>query len=246
MCTPITEGFMGKVLNFETKFKIKAKSETEAEIIIYDAIGSSWWEDTVSAKDFSKELSALPSTTSQINVRINSPGGDVFDGQTIYNRLKQHSANITVYVDGIAASIASIIAMAGDEIIMSEGAQIMIHKPMTGIWGNATEMQETIDLLDGIEEQMLGIYNRRTGIDKNELRSMLQRETWMDADEAIELGFADRAMAEGEGIRAVACDISGAKWIKKPHMMKVPTQAENVKENIDGMLSGLQEFLDNK
>ena len=110
-----------KILNFKAKGKplqIRSESATKAEIIIYAPIGQSFWEESVSAKDFSDQLNKLEPTVNEISVRINSPGGDVFDGIAIYNRLKQHKAKKIIYIDGLAASIASIIALAGDEIII--------------------------------------------------------------------------------------------------------------------------------
>ena len=236
---------MGDIVKFsETNISIKAKTEKVAEIIIYDIIGSSYWDETVSAKSFCDELSKLPESIETINVRINSPGGDVFDGQTIYNRLKQHKAKIVVYVDAMAASIASIIAMAGDEIIMSEGSQMMIHKPMTGRHGNSIELQEAIDLLDSVEEQMLGIYSRRTGTDKEEIRQMLAAETWLTAEQAVDMGFATKAMEKDEEFKAVACDLSRVTWFKRPEAVTVPTQTDIVKDDIKKTLGELTEFLD--
>lgn len=238
---------MGDLFKFnnEAKFRMKAnETQTEAEITIYAAIGDYWFEDSVSAKSFSDQLKNLPSTITQLNVRVNSPGGDVFDGVTIYNRLKQHKANITVYVDGMAASIASIIALAGDEVIMGEGAQFMVHKPMTGGWGNSIELMDIIDRLDDIEEQMLSIYQRRTGMDRSELKSMLAKETWLDADEAIEFGFATRKAEGTEQMRVAACDLSKTPWIKKASAIKMKTKSDLVKEDVTGILSDLGNFLD--
>ena len=155
---------MSKLLNVvasSKKFEIKCKSETEADVIIYDDIGKdSFWFDSFGVKDLDKELRELPDTVDLLNVRINSPGGSVFEGYAIYNRLRQHKARVVVYIDGIAASIASIIAMAGDEIIMGEASGIMIHKPWTCLCGDAKDMEETINLLDGLEEQMINVYKK--------------------------------------------------------------------------------------
>lgn len=203
-----------KIRNSEgAKFKVVNKTVTTAEIIIYSEIGFSWWGDGIDAKSFSDELKEIPKSVTQIDVRINSPGGDVFDGITIYNRLKQHSANVTVYVDGLAASIASIIMMAGDEIILSEGAMIMVHKPMSGLFGNSIELEELISRLDDVEEQLVGIYKRKTGLDRSEIKSMLAKETWLGAEEAIELGFVDKIMEEDDEVQ-MAASFNKCPWMK--------------------------------
>lgn len=213
------EGNMGKLFelkNADTHLKITNKTETSAEIIIYSEIGETFWGDGVSAKSFSDELKKLPDSVKEITVRVNSPGGDVFDGVTIYNRLKQHSANVTVYIDGLAASIASIVALAGNEVIASEGTLMMIHKPMAGIHGNANEMEEMITLLDEVEEQLVSIYRRKTNMDRSEIKALLSKETWMNAEEAKEMGFVDSIMAEDEEIKMAACskDYSKIPWMK--------------------------------
>src|SRR5690606_13662918 len=139
--------------------KIRA-SEEEAEIILYSSIGKSWWnEDAVSAKQFSDELKKIPEKVKTLNVRINSPGGDVFDGLTIYNRIldwkrKGGNRTVNVHIDGWAASIASIIALAGDEVKMGEGSLYMIHLPWTIAGGNRMDFANTVNRLMDIEEQM--------------------------------------------------------------------------------------------
>lgn len=196
---------MAKLLNIvESSFKIRNKTETTAELTLYADIGENFWGDGISAKAISDELKSLPKSINQIDVRLNSFGGDVFEGVTIYNRLKQHPANITVYIDGMAASIASIIALAGNKIIMGEASLLMIHKPMSGVHGNSIEMEEMISRLDDVEEQLIGIYRRKTGLDRSEIKSMLAKETWIAAEEALELGFADSMMAEEDTLQVAA------------------------------------------
>lgn len=203
---------MGKLieLNKRNGFSVVNKSATTAEITIYADIGGSFFSEGVTAESFSAELKSLPNTIKNIDLRLNSPGGDVFDGITIYNRLKQHSATVTVYVDGIAASIASIIALAGDEVVMSEGAMMMIHKPMSGVYGNADEMEAMIQRLDDVEEQLVGIYKRKTNLDRTEIKTMMAEETWLGAETALELGFVDKTMESLD----IAASSSKAPWIK--------------------------------
>ena len=195
--------------------RIFNKSVTEAEIVIYAGIGQDYWGDgsMISAKAFSEELKKIPDTVNTINVRINSPGGDVFDGIAIYNRLKQHKAKKVVYIDGLAASIASIIALAGDEIKIGEGALYMVHLPWTFAYGNRMDLDNTVNRLMDVEEQMLGIYSKKSGLEKSEIRSLLEKETWLGAEEAIEKGFVDSKAEDTVAIAASA--IKNSPWITK-------------------------------
>jgi len=231
---------MAKLIEINNKkpFAVKCKTDTIAEIIIYEDIGQGgFFSEALSAKDFSKELKSLPDTVNTIEVRINSGGGDVFDGVTIYNRLKQHKAKIIVYIDGLAASIASVIAMAGDEIIMSEGSLLMIHKPWTVAMGDSKDFENTISRLDDVEEQLLSIYQRKTKIDRNELRSMLAAETWLDADQAVDMGFATSKATE-EAL-PIAASLKTAKWINKKPRVENATKKKvaEFKKDIESYLA---------
>lgn len=228
----------------DKKFSISmAKGDdTKAEILIYAEIGASFWGDGVSAKSFSDELDALAKTVKEITVRVNSPGGDVFDGITIYNRLKQHKAKIIVKVDGMAASIASIIMLAGDEIIMGEGAMMMVHKPWTGVWGNSDDLDHTSNVLLQLEEQMLGIYQRRSSLSREELSMMLKDETWISAEDAMKYGFADKI--EGEAI-PVAASVMDKGWLKKSPKNLI-TIDDVAKKEISENISKIDAILNNK
>ncbi|GAA0328068.1 Clp protease ClpP [Morganella psychrotolerans] len=182
-------------------FRMKAKAGTKsADIYIYDEIGS--WG--ITAKQFSKELLALGALR-DIHLHIHSPGGDVFDGIAIYNQLKGHDAKITVYIDGLAASMASVIAMAGDTVVMPENAMMMIHKPWGGAAGNANEIRDYADLLDKVENVLIPAYVAKTGKPAEEIAAMLESETWMNGDECLSLGFADQVT---EPVQAMACIMS--------------------------------------
>lgn len=223
---------MSKEFN-KNLFKINNKKDNSVEISIYTDIGVSYWSDSLSAKQFNEELKKIDDKVGQIDVRLNSPGGDVFDGITIFNRLKQHKANVTVYVDGLAASIASVIAMAGNKIIMSEGSQMMIHKPWTYTAGNSFILEDVIDRLNDVEEQIIGIYQRRTGLDRAEIKKMVSEETWIDAEKAVELGFADEARALDVKIAASAM-MERAMWINKaPKML---TQNDILRMEVEELL----------
>ena len=168
-------------------YSIKASANQSAEVFIYDEIG--FWG--VSAQQFANELKEIGNVR-QINLHIHSPGGDVFDGIAIYNLLKNHPANKTVYIDGLAASMASVIAMAGDEVIMPENAMLMIHKPWGIQGGDAEELRKYADLLDKVESTLLMAYTTKTGKSEDELAAMLAVETWLTGKECVELGFADK------------------------------------------------------
>lgn len=174
--------------NNQSWYSIKAKATDTAEISIYDEIG--FWG--VTAQSFSKDLKALGGNLKQINLHIHSPGGDVFDGIAIYNLLKNHPANVTVYIDGLAASMASVIAMAGNEVIMPENAMMMIHKPWGIQGGDAEDMRKYADLLDKVENTLIPAYANKTGKTPEELAEMLSAETWLNGKECVEQGFADK------------------------------------------------------
>jgi len=175
-------------------YEIKNKAD-KAEIWIYEMIGEDFWTGGgITAKNFQKELSEIKA--SQIDLHINSPGGQVDEGITIYNLLKQHKANITTYVDGWAGSIATIIALAGNKIIMAENGMWIVHNPSGIVMGNANDMRKTADVLDKIGETMVGTYASKTKKTDAEIKAIMDVETWMTADEAKEFGFVDEISGE--------------------------------------------------
>lgn len=182
---------MGQIKKF---WEVKAIENGGAEILIYGEIGDLrfFGEDfyDVSAKRIAEELKGL-GEVSEISVRINSPGGSVWSAQAIYSLLKGHSAKVTVHVDGIAASAASLIAMAGDEIIMPENTMMMIHSPMIYGSGNSSDLRDLADRLDKSQQSMIAVYSR-SGQPEDKIKEMLEAETWLTAAEAVDLGFADR------------------------------------------------------
>ncbi len=156
------------------------------EILIYGVVG-----DSCDGLDAAWVVDRVDHASDDITVRINSLGGLVFDGFAIFNALKQSARRVTVHIDGVAGSIASIIAMAGDEIIMAENAVMMIHKPSDGTYGVATELRSTADRLDMLQAQLVNIYAQRTGMSADELNPLLDAETWLTAAEALDLRFID-------------------------------------------------------
>ena len=186
------------------------------EINILDEIVPTWLSrhmgDTVSSGKVIEALNAVPDAKS-IEVYINSPGGDVYESLAIYNTLRDHPAPVNVHVRGLAASGASIIAMAGDNITMGEGSLMMIHRAMTIAAGNAGVMRDTANFLDKIDAQLGGIYTARTGIDGKQVQKMMADETWMSADEAITNGFATGKLGVADEINVQRCRDFGFKRI---------------------------------
>lgn len=166
------------------------KNETEAEVFIYGDIGGYW--DGVSAELFAKELARLDVDT--INVRLNSGGGVIWEGIAIYNALVRHKAKVIVHIESIAASIASVIAMAGDEIKIHEGSRLMIHKPWSFAMGTSLDMRSEADLLDALESDIIDIYEARTEQERDNLAEWVGAETWLSAKDAVENGFADEVI----------------------------------------------------
>lgn len=171
-------------------WKIVNMSNGKAEILLYEQIGESFWGDGMGAKRFAEELKGLGDVT-QLDVRINSPGGSVFEGNAIHNMLKAHAAKVTVYVDGIAASIASVIAMAGDEIVMPANAMMMVHDPSGVAIGTAEDMAKMAEALTRVKDAIITSYTARTGLPKDEVSELMSDETWLTAEMAVEKGFAD-------------------------------------------------------
>lgn len=167
-----------------------ADGSTVATIRMYGPIDSwgGWWG--ISTKDVGDVLDALPDTVTQIILRINSPGGHVFEGVSILNMLRAHKAKVIAVVDGLAASAASVIAAGCDETVMSPGTQMMIHSPLVFMYGNAAEMRKEADILDGIQNSIIEIYQAKAG--DADWPQMLVDETWFTAAEAVEQGLADR------------------------------------------------------
>jgi len=164
------------------------KASGEVDILIYDEIGL--WG--VTAQQFATDLAKVDADV--INLHINSPGGSVFDGLAIYNALASHDAEIRTSVDSLAASIASVIAMAGDSIKIAEAAQIMVHQPSSFVWGGADDMRKEADVLDSIEEAIVDVYVARTGGKRAEIQQWVKNETWFKGKAAVDAGFADEVI----------------------------------------------------
>lgn len=192
------------------KFEVIAKADTnEVDIFLYDSIVSSedeaeWWGG-VAPESFVKAVYAVDSKAT-INLRVNSPGGSVFAARAMEQALRAHKGKVVVHIDGLAASAATFIAMAGDEVVMSKGAMFMIHKAWTGMWGNAEDLRKEADLLDKIDGTLAETYADKTGKDVAAISEWMAAETWFTAQEALDAGFAT-SIAEAEA-KALAWDLS--------------------------------------
>jgi len=167
-----------------TWYALSKNPDESSDITIYDAIGAGG----VSAKQFIKDLAGIKG---HINLRLNSPGGSITDGAAIIAALKRHTAGFTAWVDGLAASMASVIACAADQCYMAEGSMMMIHRAATVSMGDAADLRKDADLLEKFEKSLVNVYVKKTGLSADEINMMLSAETWLDPLEAIALGFAD-------------------------------------------------------
>ncbi len=169
----------------EKWYNIQNKASDVTDVYIFDEIGTYG----VTAQEFINDIKGLKDMP--INLRINSLGGDVFDGMAMYNVIKRREAKTTVYIEGIAASIATIIALGADEVVMAENSLFMIHNAWGGTMGEAKDMRKTAETLDKISSELTDIYRKKTGLSNDVLAEMMDEETWLNAQEAYELGFID-------------------------------------------------------
>lgn len=237
---------MPKIVSLSDRknFEIRNASASKAEIVLYGIVGDGFYGDGVTAKQFSEELAKLPASVKNIDLRINSPGGDVFQGYTIAQRLKQHPAKVTAYIDGLAASIATVIALAADEVVMGEMSQFMIHKSWTFTAGNSDDLEKTIERLLSVDEQLLQVYTKKTKIDRMQMKAYMDQETWFVAEQALELGFVDRI--EGDSVAIAASVMDRATWLSAQHRAGVVTDAALAKEKAKGLKNKIESYLARK
>jgi len=174
------------------------RDETSGERTLYlngPIAEETWWGDEVTPQAFKNDLLA---GTGDVTVWINSPGGDVFAASAMYNMLMEYEGKVTVKIDALAASAASVVAMAGDEVCMSPVSMLMVHNPATIAIGDGEEMLRAKALLDEVKESILNAYAKKTGLSRTKLSHMMDAESWMNAHKAVELGFADKILYEGD------------------------------------------------
>ena len=212
-------------------FQIKKKTDKKGEIFIYgDIVSEEWFANEVTAPGFKQQLDEL-GNVSEIDVHINSSGGNVFEGHAIYNMLKMHKAKINIYIDALAASIASVIAMSGDTIFMHKNSFLMIHNSWIMTVGNAKELRDTADLLDKTDEASNQAYlDRALNISEEELKELLDAETWLTASEALEKGFIDEILEPNE----IAASISDERYMFfKSVPSSITKQDNNVTKHLE-------------
>ena len=251
-----------KINNFLNK-----QNEKEAEILLYGVIGDNAdWSD-VTSKAFSDELKNVEDAKI-IRVRINSPGGDVFAGQAIYSMLKRCKSEVIGYVDGLAASIASLVLMACNKVIMPKNSMIMIHKPWTATAGNANDMEKVIEKLNKVEESLVAAYVDKTGLEEDEIKELLAAETWLSASDALAKGFADEieeteisACIKGDTLEISGQEINiknyknfNTEWYNKAKgqagegkpAINVPMEQKNILDSTQTTTKGSNKMLKNR
>ena len=202
-------------------YRIENKATAEATVYIYDEI--SYFG--VDAKAFVKDFNAITAKT--IHLRVNSPGGSVFDGLAIFNTILQHKSKVIAHVDGLAASIASVLVLAADEVQMAKNAFLMIHNAWSMVIGDADDMRKEADLLDKVGGSIVQTYVDKTGKKESEILAMMEEETWLSADDALESGFADSIFDDDEKDTKEALSTFDLSMF-----LKVPDQIKNKDEEI--------------
>ena len=185
---------MSKFWKFKTiRNKIDEDKESTENVLFLNGViaEESWYSDDVTPKMFRDELNQY---SGDITVFINSPGGDCFAASEIYTALKEHKGKVTVKIDGIAASAASVIAMAGDMMEMSPTAMLMIHNPSMLLYGEASELEQGIDFLNEVKESIINAYQLKTGLSRSKISHLMDAETWMNAHAAHDMGFCDKIL----------------------------------------------------
>ena len=218
----------------EKWYNIQNKAGETADVYIFDEIGTYG----ITAQEFITDIKDLKDTP--INLRINSLGGDVFDGMAMYNVIKRREAKTTVYIEGIAASIATIISLGADEVVMAENSLFMIHNAWGGTMGEAKDMRKTAENLEKITGELTDIYRKKTGLSYDALAEMMDEETWLNANEALEMGFIDTI---SDSIKVAAkYDVSKFKNITQEEIQnKLSININNKK-----MTNELKEWFNNK
>jgi ATP-dependent Clp protease protease subunit len=220
------------------KFWNWVKNEEGRILYLDGAIAEeTWYGDEITPKQFKNELM---DGEGDIIIWLNSPGGDVFAASQIYNMLMDYKGNVTVKIDGIAASAASVIAMAGTDVFLSPVSMMMIHNPMTIAFGDTIEMKKAIDMLNEVKESIINAYELKTGLSRTKISHLMDQESWFNAKKAVELGFADKILFMQE---EEALEIEGAIFSKMavvnsllkklPKKQKEGTPIENLDKRLN-------------
>ncbi|ABI59716.1 peptidase S14, ClpP [Nitrosomonas eutropha C91] len=210
-------------------------SGDEATIYLYDTIVSDDFWGGVTAISFVKELMAIKAPV--IHLRINSPGGDVFSARAIETAIREHNSEVIAHIDGVAASAASYIALAADNIVIAEGAFYMIHKAWSFAMGNADDLLEMAALLEKVDESLVTTYAKRTGQAEDQIRDWMRNETWFSAAEAVEYGFADSVAEDGPSASAsIGWDLSA--YNAAPIIRQAQQSAEPAEQDLPKIDTG--------
>lgn len=172
-------------------YSVQNKADNSVDVLIYGIIGDSWFQESTTARQFVADLISLEKDYSRINVRINSPGGSVFDGLSIFNALRNSKAEIHTYNDGLCASMASLVLMAGKTVHSADNSLMMLHSPMTGCQGNAADIRQVLEMLDKVQASLITCITSTTGLDPEQVKSKYfdYKDHWLNADEAVAEGF---------------------------------------------------------
>ena len=236
---------MNKFWDFRPVMDEAGNETAERELVMNGPISDeSWWGDEVTPAAFREELNA---GSGPITVWINSPGGDVFAASEIYTMLKEYPGKVTVKIDALAASAASVIAMAGDIVAMAPTAMMMIHNPATIAFGDAKEMAQTIEILNEIKESIINAYELKTGLSRAKIARMMDEETWMNARKSKEEGFADEIMYSGdpENSVSVAVNMAAVRDMERKVVAMIrdktqPVEPEPMGRSIEDLLEELK------
>lgn len=214
----------------EGGYRMVNRGNGRGEIYLYGTIGDSFWSEGISAKKFADDLKALGKVDA-IDLRINSEGGDVFAAKAMYSLLVDHPAEVTTHIDGLAASAASYVAMAGNKIKIAEAAFLMIHNASTIVRGNAKEMRRKADLIETVDASIREVYAARTGQDLAQIRDWMNEETWFEGEEAVDAGFAD-TLVENLKVAASVADPAVFKHLPsalQPNRMRARAIMESLR-----------------
>ena len=209
-----------------TNLETSEEQSAERVLELYGTIAEeSWFDDDITPRMFKEELL---SGDGDVTVWINSPGGDCVAASQIYSMLMDYKGNVTVKIDGIAASAASVIAMAGTKVLMAPTALMMIHNPMTGAFGDHEDMQKAIEMLNEVKESIINAYEIRTNLSRAKLSHLMDSETWMNAKKAIELGFADDILTDEKREANIPAYEFSDKAVEKALINKITAKAKPV------------------
>ena len=203
-------------------FEVRAEAGTdEATIFLYDVIDPYWG---VGAEAFAKALAGI--TASTIHLRVNSPGGDVFEARAMVAAIGAHSARVVAHIDGLAASAATYVAMAADEVQIADGAFMMVHQAWTFSMGNASDLRAQADLLDKVDASIVADYARKTGKDADQIAQWMADETWFTSAEAVENGFADTVIQNDKGSSTTQNRWTLSAYQKVPKALTAPPEPD--------------------